>query len=122
MKTDSYGAASMSSRRTKIQSRLPMAIHPIDLQTMYSQMDTVARTAANQQQGVQLSQQMQEAGKIRKLAEEAAMVHKAADDDSKAMTVKDEPETNTQQQKKKNRKDERFEEETKPKDNEIRES
>ncbi len=99
-----------------------MAIHPIDLQTMYSQMDTVARTVANQQQGVQLSQQMQEAGKIQKLAEETAMVHKAADDDSKAMTVKDEPEKNAQQQKKKNKKSDSSEEDTRPKDNEIRES
>jgi hypothetical protein len=99
-----------------------MAIHPIDLQTMYTQMDSIARNVANQQQGVQLSQQLQENGKIQKMAEQAAMVHKTADDQAKSLNVKDESQKKSEGQKKGKEKDETEEEKQKPKENEIRES
>ena len=48
-----------------------MGLQPIDLQTMYSQLSNVARQAAHQQQGVQLSESMQQAGIIRQNQEQA---------------------------------------------------
>ena len=51
-----------------------MAIHPIDLQTMYSQIENVAKQAVHQQQGVQLSESMQKANEIRQNMEQANKV------------------------------------------------
>ena len=64
-----------------------MAIHPIDLQTMYSQMNTVARTVAHSQQGAQLAEQLQENTVIQQNIEQAQTVKKAADSDAKSGTV-----------------------------------
>ncbi len=65
-----------------------MAIAPIDLQTMYSQMNNVAKTVANQQQGTQLVNAMQEAKIVRQNLENSAQVHKAADNEAKSGQVK----------------------------------
>ena len=51
-----------------------MAIHPIDLQTMYSQIENVAKQAVHQQQGVQLSESMQKANEILQNMEQANKV------------------------------------------------
>ena len=67
-----------------------MAIHPIDLQTMYSQMNNVARSVANAQQGAQLAQQLQEGTVIRQNMEQAQAVKKAADNEAKSGFVNDE--------------------------------
>ncbi len=61
-----------------------MAIHPIDLQTMYSQMNNIAKNVANQQQGPQLTQQLQQNNQIRNDAVKATIVHKADNTDSKS--------------------------------------
>lgn len=53
-----------------------MAIQPIDLQTMYSQMGNVAKQAAHAQQGVQLSQSMNQVEVIKQNAENASKVQK----------------------------------------------
>ena len=37
-----------------------MSVSPLDLQTMYANMNNVARTVSHQQQGVVLAQQLQE--------------------------------------------------------------
>ena len=55
-----------------------MGLQPIDLQTMYSQLSNVARQAAHQQQGVQLSESMQQAGIIRQNQEQADETDQAA--------------------------------------------
>lgn len=65
-----------------------MAIQPIDLQTMYSQMNNVAKTVANQQQGTQLVNAMQESKIVRQNLENSAQVHKAADNEAKSGQVK----------------------------------
>ena len=66
-----------------------MAIAPIDLQVMYSQMHNVAKLAVNQQQGAVLSQQLQEQKIVQKNLEKAVAVKKAADNESKSQTVGD---------------------------------
>lgn len=52
-----------------------MAIQPIDLQTMYSQMGNIAKQAAHAQQGVQLSQSMNQVNVIKENSENASKVH-----------------------------------------------
>ncbi len=66
-----------------------MGISPIDLQTMYSNMNNIAKTVANQQQGVQLAQQLQESKIIQQNAEKVAQVHKAADNEAKSTGIHD---------------------------------
>lgn len=67
-----------------------MGIAPIDLQTMYANMNNVARIASNQQQGAQLAQQLQETEVVRQNAEKAKSVHKAADNEAKSGIISDE--------------------------------
>lgn len=67
-----------------------MAIAPIDLSTIYSQLNNVAKTVAHQQQGAQLTQAMQENSLIRQSQEQSAQVHKTADSEAKTALVKDE--------------------------------
>ena len=99
-----------------------MAIHPIDLQTMYSQMNNVARTVANSQQGVQLAQQLQENTIIRQNMEQAQAVKKAADTESKSGTVNDEGHNGSQSQARGGKKQPEDTEVQSPKKNEIRET
>lgn len=63
-----------------------MALNPIDLQTMYSQIDKVAKQASFMQQGVQLSESMQQVNVVRQNTEQAKVVH-SADESSNANTV-----------------------------------
>lgn len=51
-----------------------MGLNPLDLQTMYSQIDNVAKQAAHLTQGLQLSQAMQQEESVRKNLEEASKV------------------------------------------------
>lgn len=67
-----------------------MGVSPIDLQTMYANMNNVARTVAHQQQGVVLAQQLQESKIIQQNAEKAAQVHKTADNEAKSSGINDE--------------------------------
>ena len=64
-----------------------MAIQPIDLQTMYSQMQNVARNVAASQFQPQLTQQMKENLVIQQQQEQAKSVHRAADEESKSTDV-----------------------------------
>jgi len=64
-----------------------MAVAPIDLQAIYVQMSHLAKIASDQQNGPQLSQQLQEARIIQQDAEKAKTVSKAADNESKTMVV-----------------------------------
>ncbi|WP_294429529.1 hypothetical protein [uncultured Treponema sp.] len=67
-----------------------MGVSPIDLQTMYANMNNIARTVAHQQQGAVLAQQLQESKIIQQNAEKAATVHKAADNEAKSSHINDE--------------------------------
>ena len=67
-----------------------MSVSPLDLQTMYANMNNVARTVSHQQQGVVLSQQLQEAKIIQQNTEKATQVHKAADNEAKSAGITDE--------------------------------
>ncbi|MCR5724572.1 MAG: hypothetical protein K6G80_05750 [Treponema sp.] len=98
-----------------------MAIHPIDLQTMYSQMNNVARSVANAQQGAQLSQQLQEGAVIRQNLEKAQMVKKAANDESKSGTVNEDGHRHSDMQGQGEKKQDAEEPES-YQNNEIRES
>ena len=48
-----------------------MAVSPIDLQTMFSQVENVAKQASHLQQGVKLAEEMQQINVIRQNAEKA---------------------------------------------------
>lgn len=67
-----------------------MGVSPIDLQTMYANMNNVARSVSHQQQGLVLAQQLQEAKIIQQNSEKAAQVHKTADNEAKSSGIKDE--------------------------------
>ena len=54
-----------------------MGLNPIDLQTMYAQLNNVAKQASAQTQGAQLSQAMHEANVVEKNLEEARKVVQA---------------------------------------------
>ncbi|MCK9171013.1 MAG: hypothetical protein M0P01_11430 [Treponema sp.] len=72
-----------------------MAIQPIDLQTMYSQMANVAQTVARAQEGPQLTEAMQQQNVVQKNKELADKVHRAADGDEKSPVIKDEGQSGT---------------------------
>ncbi len=65
-----------------------MAIQPIDLQTMYSQMTNVANRVAHEQNGGQLAQSINQQSVINQNAEKAQAVQKTASNDAKASVVK----------------------------------
>lgn len=72
-----------------------MGVSPIDLQTMYANMNNVARTVSHQQQGAVLAQQLQESKIIQQNAEKAAAVRKAADNEAKSTGINDEGHQNS---------------------------
>ena len=67
-----------------------MGVSPLDLQTMYANMNNVARTVSHQQQGLVLAQQLQEAKIIQQNTEKASTVRKAADNEAKSTGINDE--------------------------------
>lgn len=101
-----------------------MAIQPIDLSTMYSQMSNVAKNVANMQQGTQLTQAMQENVVVRQGQEQAAQVHKTADsqaDTSRIKTDSNGANAGTYQEQTGKRQKEENADETEPSFTEIRE-
>ncbi len=67
-----------------------MAIAPIDLQTMYSQMSNVAKVVADRQQGTQLASQMQEINVVKQNEIKSQAVQKTADNEAKSNMIKGE--------------------------------
>lgn len=65
-----------------------MAIQPIDLQTMYSQMTNVANRVAHEQNGGQLAQSINQQSVINQNAEKAQTVQKTASNDAKASIIR----------------------------------
>jgi len=98
-----------------------MAIQPIDLQTMYSQMNNIARNVAHSTQGAQLAQSLQEGSVIQQNMEKAQSVHKAADNESKSGEVNEEGHQSSNPQNSGKKKEEEAEQEQR-KPTEIRES
>lgn len=66
-----------------------MAIQPIDLQTMYSQMSNVASRVSHEQHGTQMNAAIQLQSAVVQNAENVKTVKKTAGEDSKTDTVKD---------------------------------
>ena len=63
-----------------------MAIQPIDLQTMYSQMANIAQNAAQAQDGGRFAEAMQQQNIVRQNLEEAERVSRPASDESEAQS------------------------------------
>lgn len=72
-----------------------MGVSPLDLQTMYANMNNVARTVAHQQQGAVLAQQLQESKIIQQNTEKASQVRKTADNEAKSTGINDEGHQNS---------------------------
>lgn len=98
-----------------------MAIQPIDLQTMYSQMNNIARTVAHSTQGAQLAQSLQEGSVIQQNMEKAQSVQKTAENEAKSGEVNEEGHQSSNPQLPQKKKDENPQEEQR-KPAEIRES
>jgi hypothetical protein len=101
-----------------------MAIQPIDLQTMYSQMANVAQNVAHAQEGPQLTEAMQQQNVVQMNKELAEKVHRTADGEERSAAVKNDGQNGTTGgfTGKKKRKQTESETEEKPEDNGIRES
>lgn len=99
-----------------------MAIQPIDLSTMYSQMNNVAKTVAHQQNGAQLTQAMQENLVLQQEKVRLSQVQKAAENEASAGVVKDEGRQKNSFQNQNNREKNQPEEEQQKKITEIRET
>ena len=99
-----------------------MAIQPIDLSTMYSQMNNVAKAVAHQQNGAQLTQAMQENVVLQQEKVRLYHVQKAAENESSAGIVKDEGRQKNSFQNQNGRKTNQPDEEQPEKITEIREA
>lgn len=75
-----------------------MAIQPIDLQTLYSQLENVSKNVAFQQQGVQLRDDMQLTEKARQEFLKKRAVTKTREDEEQADTVRERKNGTNQQQ------------------------
>lgn len=93
-----------------------MAINPIDLQTMYSQINNVAKQTASQTQGAQLAQSMQQVNVVKKNTEQTQQVHKS-DESSKFSEINSNGKNSQQENPKNEQKKELQEERTEIKKN-----
>jgi hypothetical protein len=66
-----------------------MAIHPIDLQTLFTQVDKIGKEQANQKQGLQIQQAIQSAQIQRKTDERIQSVNESQDTGDGPERVKD---------------------------------
>ena len=66
-----------------------MALHPIDLQTLYTQLENVSKGVAFQQQGLQLREAVQQDNYGKQLTEKEKTVKEAAQEESETVRVKD---------------------------------
>ena len=100
-----------------------MGVSPLDLQTMYANMNNVAKTVSHQQQGLQLAQQLQESKIVQQNTEKAAQVHKTADNEAKSSSINDEGHNSGGSASgSKKRRNKENQEDTSPQETEIRES
>lgn len=75
------------SRKATHRRGTQVAVQPIDLQTMYSQMQNVARDVANAQFQPQLAQQMREMSMVQQQQERAQTVQRAANEEAQPTHV-----------------------------------
>ena len=73
-----------------------MALQPIDLQTMYSQMANVAQRVSGETQGASLSQQNQQQGIVNQNLRQSQSVQRAAENQSEAGKIKKDGSGNSQ--------------------------
>ncbi|MBP5587472.1 MAG: hypothetical protein J6X37_01940 [Treponema sp.] len=76
-----------------------MAIQPIDLQTMYSQMSNVASRVSHEQQSAQAASSLQQQYALAQNEQNVKTVNKAADEESKSPLVKDNGHSSSGQEK-----------------------
>ena len=94
-----------------------MALHPIDLQTLYTQLENVSKGVAFQQQGLQLRDAVQQDNYGKQLTEKEKTVKEAAEEQSETVRVKDQhkrnqdSESSMQKEKKKSEDEQTFIEE-----------
>lgn len=92
-----------------------MAIQPIDLQTLYSQMDKVSKDVAFQQKGVYLNRDVNQADQQKKIDEQHKAIEKAKKEETDADKVKERQEqASGQQGQSQQKKSEEQQEEPKP--------
>lgn len=93
-----------------------MAIAPLDLQVLYSQLENVSKTVAHQQQGKQLANAIQQEVHARELLEKSSTVQQLNSGDDSVQKVKDRAAGGSSQNgsHKKNKEDEHSEEQTEP--------
>ncbi len=75
-----------------------MALNPIDLQTLYTQLENVSKNVAFQQQGIQLRNSVQQEDYGRQLMEKEKMVKEAAQEESETVRVKNQQKKNNNQE------------------------
>ena len=66
-----------------------MAIQPIDLQVLYTQLENVSKTVAAQQQGAQLTSAIQQDEHGKRLAEKSTIVQKTSETEEEVAIIKD---------------------------------
>lgn len=66
-----------------------MAIAPLDLQVLYSQLENVSKTVAHQQQGKQLANAIQQETHAREMLEKSSTVQQLKSGDDSVQKVKD---------------------------------
>ena len=75
---------------TKRQRGRPMAIQPIDLQALFSQLDKVAKSQVIQREGQQIQEALQQVQNQRKLEQNVQSVNQSQNMGEEAGTIKDE--------------------------------
>lgn len=76
-----------------------MAIQPIDLQTMYSQMSNIAGRVSQEQQATQVNASLQQQAAVNQNAQKINTVKKTADSESKTGLVKEDGHQNSPEEK-----------------------
>lgn len=87
-----------------------MALHPIDLQTLYTQLENVSKGVAFQQQGLQLREAVQQDNYGKQLTEKEKAVQEAAKEESEAFRVKEQQKRHQNQENKSENKENETEE------------
>lgn len=73
-----------------------MAIQPIDLQTMYSQMSNVANRVSHEQQSAQIAQGLQQQSAVNQNTQKIQTVNKTAGEEEKTGNVKEDGHNETE--------------------------
>jgi len=117
-------AVSTDIVRNPVDRGIKMALHPIDLQTLYTQLENVSKGVAFQQHGLQLREAVQQENYGKQLTEKEKAVKEAAQEESETVRVKDQNKRNqnteSSMQKEKKQNDEEQDNITEPKTVDIK--